>query len=77
MYRFQNMYKKEFQEWILKWKQNNWKSTNKKDVKNIDLWKELDGLNHSGIYWKWVKGHNGNKWNDYVDELAHKCAESI
>lgn len=60
--------------WILKWKQDNWKR-GKKEVLNVDLWKELDDLNQSGIEWKWVKAHNGNRWNEYVDDLARKCAE--
>ena len=63
-------------QWILKWKQDNWKRGNK-EVLNVDLWKELDRLNQSGIEWKWVKAHNGNRWNEYVDDLARKCAETV
>ncbi|MDC3152254.1 ribonuclease HI [Pelagibacteraceae bacterium] len=58
-------------EWIKKWKLNNWKSSNKKPVKNKDLWVKLDHCcqKHS-VKWKWVKAHAGNKFNDLVDELA-------
>ena len=63
-------------QWILKWKQDNWKRGNK-EVLNVDLWKELDSLNQSGIEWKWVKAHNGNRWNEYVDDLARRCAETV
>ena len=58
-------------DWIKKWKQNNWKSANKKPVKNKDLWVKLDNacLKHK-ITWKWVKAHSGNKYNNLVDELA-------
>ena len=58
-------------EWIKKWKLNNWKSSNKKPVKNKDLWIKLDNacLKHK-ITWKWVKAHAGNKYNNLVDELA-------
>ena len=58
-------------DWIKKWKQNNWKSANKKPVKNKDLWVKLDNacLKHK-ITWKWVKAHAGNKYNNLVDELA-------
>jgi ATP-dependent DNA helicase PIF1 len=63
-------------EWILKWKQNGWKRGSK-DILNIDLWKELDELNSPVIEWKWVKAHNGNQWNEYVDNLARKCAETV
>ena len=53
------------------------KSSNHKEVLNVDLWKELDEMNHSGIEWNWVKAHNGNRWNEYVDNLARKCAETV
>ena len=57
--------------WITNWKQNDWKSSNKKDVKNKDLWIELDTLvNKFKIEWKWVKGHSGNVENDIADLLA-------
>ncbi|MFV0948953.1 ribonuclease HI [Wolbachia endosymbiont of Nasonia giraulti] len=61
-------------EWISKWKMNGWKTSNKKSVKNIELWKELDdvALQHE-INWKWVKAHNGDKYNEEADSLARKA----
>ena len=58
-------------DWIKKWKVNNWKSSNKKPVKNKDLWIKLDNacLKHK-VTWKWVKAHVGNKYNNLADELA-------
>ena len=57
--------------WIKKWKLNNWKSSNKKPVKNKDLWVKLDNLcQKHNVNWKWVKAHAGNKFNNLVDELA-------
>ena len=58
-------------DWIKKRKVNNWKSSNKKPVKNKDLWIKLDNvcLKHK-VTWKWVKAHAGNKYNNLVDELA-------
>ena len=58
-------------DWIKKWKVNNWKNSNKKQVKNKDLWIKLDNacLKHK-VTWKWVKAHAGNKYNNLVDELA-------
>ena len=58
-------------DWIKRWKVNNWKSSNKKPVKNKDLWIKLDNacLKHK-VNWKWVKAHAGNKYNNLVDELA-------
>ena len=58
-------------EWIKKWKLNNWKSSNKKPVKNKDLWMKLDNCCQKHLVnWKWVKAHAGNKLNNLVDELA-------
>ena len=58
-------------EWINKWKLNNWRSSNKKPVKNKDLWVKLDNCCQKHIVnWKWVKAHAGNKFNNLVDELA-------
>ena len=58
-------------DWIKNWKINNWKNSNKKPVKNKDLWIELENacLKHK-VNWKWVKAHAGNKYNNLVDELA-------
>ena len=58
-------------EWIKKWKLNDWKSSNKKPVKNKDLWVKLDNCcQKHDVSWKWVKAHGGNKLNNLVDELA-------
>lgn len=59
-------------EWLANWKRNNWKTSNKKDdVKNVDLWLQLEKLiaPHE-IRWVWVKGHNGHPENERVDTLA-------
>ncbi len=57
--------------WIKKWKLNNWKGSNKKPVKNKDLWIKLEDscLRHK-VTWKWVKAHAENKYNNLADELA-------
>ncbi|MGL4982672.1 MAG: ribonuclease HI [Treponemataceae bacterium] len=61
--------------WIHTWKINGWKTAAKQPVKNQDLWIELDELTHNlSIKWQWIKGHSGNKHNDYVDSL---CQEEI
>ena len=58
-------------EWIKKWKLNNWKNSNKKPVKNKDLWIKLDNsCQKHKVNWKWVKAHAGDKYNNLVDELA-------
>ena len=60
--------------WINKWEKNNWKTTDKKNVKNIDLWRQLKELTKSNqIEWNWIKGHSENPMNDLADQLAKKA----
>ena len=62
-------------EWIKKWSQNDWKTSSKQRVKNIELWKELNDISKKHkIEWHWVKAHAGNPNNEEVDELAKKAA---
>jgi len=62
-------------DWIHNWIKNNWKTSNKEDVKNKDLWVQLHELsNNSKIKWNWVKAHAGNPLNEEVDLLAKKAA---
>ena len=64
-------------EWIKNWKVNNWRSSNKKPVKNKDLWVDLDeAVGSRKIYWEWVKGHAGNEGNEKADELANQGVTS-
>ena len=63
--------------WIKKWKINGWKTSNKKKVKNSDLWKLLEEKIHNHeIHWTWVKGHDENILNERADMLAKKAIES-
>jgi ribonuclease HI len=60
-------------EWIHGWKRNGWKTTDKKPVKNKELWVELDELRTKhDIEWHWVKGHAGHPENERADQLANK-----
>ncbi len=57
--------------WIENWKRNGWKTSDKKPVKNEDLWRELDAARQRHtIAWHWVKGHAGHPENERADELA-------
>jgi len=59
-------------EWMPNWKKRGWKTSNKKPVKNKDLWQALDeAVTRHDIQWKWVKGHDGNPGNEEADELAN------
>jgi len=60
--------------WINTWEKNNWKTADKKNVKNIDLWKKLKELVKSNqVKWSWIKGHSKDPMNDLADELAKKA----
>ena len=64
--------------WIDKWKKNNWKNASKKDVKNKDLWIELDKyVAKHNVKWHWVKGHAGHEKNEIADALANKGIDSL
>ena len=60
--------------WIHGWKARNWKTANKKPVKNIDLWRRLErAMEPHLIDWHWIKGHAGHAHNELVDELARNA----
>ena len=60
--------------WINGWEKNNWKTADKKNVKNVDLWKQLKELAKSNqIEWNWVKGHSDDPMNDLADKLAKRA----
>ena len=64
-------------EWIHNWKKNGWKTANKQEVKNKDLWTELDILaNEFELNWNWVKAHSNDELNNEVDLIARKAANS-
>ena len=65
-------------QWIHNWKKNNWQTAAKKDVKNKELWQQLDELiNFHQVQWHWVKGHSGDEGNEMADLLANKGIDSI
>ncbi len=64
-------------QWIHNWKKRDWKTADKKPVKNADLWQRLDKetARHS-VDWRWVKGHAGHRENEMCDDLARNAAEN-
>ena len=65
-------------EWIIGWKKRGWKTADKKPVKNVDLWLQLDQLaSQHDIEWLWVKGHSGHEGNEHADRLANQGCEQI
>lgn len=62
-------------QWLARWKQNNWRTSQKQAVKNQDLWQRLDkACQPHQINWHWVKGHAGHPENERCDELARQAA---
>lgn len=65
-------------EWIIKWRQNNWKKADKKPIKNVDLWQLLDEeTKRHQITWHWVKGHSGHRENDLADLIANQAIDEL
>jgi ribonuclease HI len=59
--------------WIKTWKRNGWRTSDKKPVKNVDLWQRLDAALHQHqVRWHWVKGHAGHDENERADQLARE-----
>ncbi|MDB1124595.1 ribonuclease HI [Vibrio algarum] len=62
--------------WIHNWKKREWITSDKKPVKNADLWKALDfEASRHFVDWHWVKGHAGHRENEICDDIARAAAE--
>ena len=61
-------------QWLPRWKANGWRTSDRKPVKNDDLWRALDGAaaRHK-ITWRWVEGHSGHLENERADLLARSA----
>ncbi|HEY5680056.1 MAG TPA: ribonuclease HI [Pseudomonadales bacterium] len=65
-------------QWIQKWKRNGWRTSQRKPVKNRDLWQKLDELvQQHQIEWHWVRGHSGHPENEQVDEAANVAIDRM
>ncbi|MBO4902613.1 MAG: ribonuclease HI [Lachnospiraceae bacterium] len=63
--------------WIDNWKKNNWKTSQKKDVLNVDLWKRLLlAMEPHNVTFTWVKGHDGHPQNERCDKMATSAADA-
>ena len=66
------------EEWMAAWKKRDWKTADRKPVKNRDLWEALDALTAShDITWHWVKGHAGDAGNERADALANRGIDEL
>jgi len=60
--------------WMINWKKNGWMTSDRKPVKNKDLWLHLDELSaQHEVVWHWIKGHSGHPENDHADALARNA----
>ena len=58
-------------QWLGNWKRRNWRTADKKPVKNVDLWQRLDAASaRHTVDWRWVRGHAGDEMNERADKLA-------
>ena len=65
-------------EWIHGWKLRGWRTADKKPVKNVDLWQQLDTLaGQHQVQWVWVRGHAGHTDNERADQLANRGVETL
>lgn len=65
-------------EWLASWKRRGWMTSDRKPVRNADLWRELDQLaTRHQIEWRWVRGHSGHVENERADALANRGVASI
>jgi ribonuclease HI len=66
------------EQWLAGWKQRGWKTSDRKPVKNKDLWLILDAeTQRHQIEWHWVKGHDGDPGNERADALANLGVEEV
>lgn len=65
-------------EWLPGWKKRNWKTADRKPVKNADLWQALEqaAARHL-VRWHWVKGHSGHNGNEQADMLANRGIDEL
>jgi ribonuclease HI len=65
-------------QWIQGWKKNGWRTSAKKEVKNKDLWVQLDEqVERHDVNWRWVKGHSGHRENEIADQLANRGIDEL
>ncbi|MFM8420613.1 MAG: ribonuclease HI [Verrucomicrobiota bacterium] len=64
--------------WIHGWRKRGWVTATREPVKNRDLWQELDDIARvHRVDWRWVRGHNGDRWNELCDQLATQAIERL
>ena len=64
--------------WLADWKRRDWRTTDRKPVKNQDLWQALDAAaSKHDVEWHWVRGHDGHPENERADALANRGIDEL
>jgi ribonuclease HI len=65
-------------EWVPGWKRRGWQTADRKPVKNVDLWQELEAQTaRHQVRWHWVRGHIGHPENELADLLANRGIDEL
>lgn len=65
-------------EWVPQWKRRDWRTADRKPVKNVDLWQALEAeVARHTIEWRWVRGHAGVPGNERADQLANMAIDEL
>jgi ribonuclease HI len=65
-------------EWLPQWERRGWKTADRKPVKNVDLWQQLDRqVQRHNVKWRWVRGHAGDPGNEHADALANRGVAQV
>ncbi len=65
-------------EWLAQWERRGWKTADRKPVKNLELWQQLDRqVRRHSVRWRWVRGHAGDPGNERADALANRGVEQV
>ncbi len=65
-------------EWLKQWERRGWKTADRKPVKNVELWQQLDHqVRRHKVQWRWVRGHAGDPGNERADALANRGVDEV
>ena len=66
--------------WLQNWQRQGWKrkgdNGRPEPLKNVDLWMRMvEVIEPHHVEWNWVRGHDGNRYNEICDALATTAAD--
>jgi ribonuclease HI len=64
--------------YVFRWESQGWRNRRGVALQHRELWLQLIELNLAlEIRWKWLRGHNGHRWQSRADALAYRAARSL